>query len=417
MSNAATEFRRGWRSLIAAAIGNGSGLSGLAFYTFGVFVLPLVAAFGWTRGEVSTAASFLIIGTAITAPLIGSVIDRYGARRVGIASMIALALGYAALTQLDGTLGLFYVAWLGLSLIGGGTTPVVWTRTVNIWFDRGRGLALGIALAGSGLAGVFAPVIVSRIIAEYGWQAGYLAVGGFILLVSVPLIALLLEERPKSASTATPENGAAASAAAAEAAPLPGFVLAEALRQVAFWKIAIGFFLVSGVIAALIINLIPLLVDRGLAQQSAASIAGVMGIAVLVGRVAIGFLLDRFAAPAVARLLLGICAVGCFALTIPDASMWLVTISVLSLGLAAAAEVDLVAYLTSRFFGMRSYGEIYGWQLTSFYLGAALGPLAAGMAYDHYQSYVPTLYFACGAMIFGALVTGSLGKPKFSHAD
>jgi MFS family permease len=417
MSNAATEFRRGWRPLIAAAIGNGSGLSGLAFYTFGVFVLPLVAAFGWTRGEVSTAASFLIIGTAITAPLIGSVIDRYGARRVGIASMIALALGYAALTQLDGTLGLFYVAWLGLSLIGGGTTPVVWTRTVNIWFDRGRGLALGIALAGSGLAGVFAPVIVSRIIAEHGWQAGYLAVGGFILLVSVPLIALLLEERPKSVSTATPENAAAASAAAVEAAPLPGFVLAEALRQVAFWKIAIGFFLVSGVIAALIINLIPLLVDRGLAQQSAASIAGVMGIAVLVGRVAIGFLLDRFAAPAVARLLLGICAVGCFALTIPDASMWLVTISVLSLGLAAAAEVDLVAYLTSRFFGMRSYGEIYGWQLTSFYLGAALGPLAAGMAYDHYQSYVPTLYFACGAMIFGALVTGSLGKPKFSHAD
>jgi MFS family permease len=417
MSNAATEFRRGWRPLIAAAIGNGSGLSGLAFYTFGVFVLPLVAAFGWTRGEVSTAASFLIIGTAITAPLIGSVIDRYGARRVGIASMIALALGYAALTQLDGTLGLFYVAWLGLSLIGGGTTPVVWTRTVNIWFDRGRGLALGIALAGSGLAGVFAPVVVSRIIAEHGWQAGYLAVGGFILLVSVPLIALLLEERPKSVSTATPENAAAASAAAVEAAPLPGFVLAEALRQVAFWKIAIGFFLVSGVIAALIINLIPLLVDRGLAQQSAASIAGVMGIAVLVGRVAIGFLLDRFAAPAVARLLLGICAVGCFALTIPDASMWLVTISVLSLGLAAAAEVDLVAYLTSRFFGMRSYGEIYGWQLTSFYLGAALGPLAAGMAYDHYQSYVPTLYFACGAMIFGALVTGSLGKPKFSHAD
>jgi len=417
MSNAATEFRRGWRPLIAAAIGNGSGLSGLAFYTFGVFVLPLVAAFGWTRGEVSTAASFLIIGTAITAPLIGSVIDRYGARRVGIASMIALALGYAALTQLDGTLGLFYVAWLGLSLIGGGTTPVVWTRTVNIWFDRGRGLALGVALAGSGLAGVFAPVIVSRIIAEHGWQAGYLAVGGFILLVSVPLIALLLEERPKSVSTATPENAAAASAAAAEAPPLPGFVLAEALRQVAFWKIAIGFFLVSGVIAALIINLIPLLVDRGLAQQSAASIAGVMGIAVLVGRVAIGFLLDRFAAPAVARLLLGICAVGCFALTIPDASMWLVTISVLSLGLAAAAEVDLVAYLTSRFFGMRSYGEIYGWQLTSFYLGAALGPLAAGMAYDHYQSYVPTLYFACGAMIFGALVTGSLGKPKFSHAD
>lgn len=420
MSNAAYEFRRGWRSLIAAAIGNGSGLSGLAFYTFGVFALPLVAAFGWTRGEVSTAASFLIIGTAITAPLIGSVIDRYGARRVGIASMIALAFGYAALTQLDGTLAVFYVGWLCLSLIGGGTTPVVWTRTVNIWFDRGRGLALGVALAGSGLAGIFAPVLVSRVIAEYGWQAGYLAVGGFILLVSVPLIALLLEERPAVVGfdkSAPMNTASSAETPSSESAPLPGFVLSEALRQVAFWKIAVGFFLVSGVIAALIINLIPLLVDRGLAQQDAASIAGVMGIAVLVGRVAIGFLLDRFAAPTVARTLLAICALGCFTLSIPDASIWLVTISVLSLGLAAAAEVDLVAYLTSRFFGMRAYGEIYGWQLTSFYLGAALGPLAAGLAYDHYQSYVPTLYFACGSMIFGALVTGSLGTPRFTHAD
>ena len=98
MSPTALEFKRGWRSLLAAAIGNGSGLSGLSFYTFGVFVLPLSAAFGWTRGEVSTAASFLIIGTAITAPLIGSVIDRYGARRVGITSMIALAFVYAART-------------------------------------------------------------------------------------------------------------------------------------------------------------------------------------------------------------------------------------------------------------------------------------------------------------------------------
>ena len=246
-------------------------------------------------------------------------------------------------------------------------------------------------------------------IADYGWQAGYLALGGFILIVSVPAIAVLLQERPTAAVTASQSDKAEE-----PAAPMPGLVLAEALREVAFWKIAVGFFFVSAVIAALIINLIPLLVDRGLAQQSAASIAGVMGIAVLVGRVAIGFMLDRFAAPAVARILLGLCALGCLALTMPDASIWLIGISVLSLGLAAAAEVDLVAYLTSRYFGMRSYGEIYGWQLTSFYLGAAIGPLAAGMAYDHYQSYVPTLYFATGAMIFGAVVTGTLGKPRFA---
>jgi MFS family permease len=413
MSQKMAEFRRGWRSLLAAAIGNGSGLSGLAFYTFGVFVLPLVAAFGWTRGEVSIAASFLIIGTAITAPLVGSVIDRFGARRVGLVSMVALAVGYAALTTIDGSIGMFYVAWLVLSLIGGGTTPVVWTRTVNIWFDRGRGLALGLALAGSGVAGVFAPVLVTRIIAEYGWQGGYLAIGGFLLVVSTPLVALLLKERPTAAPLAMGSAGTDMDVAE----PLPGLELDEALRQVAFWKIAVGFFLVSAVIAALIINLIPLLVDRGLDAQQAASIAGVMGIAVLVGRVAIGVLLDHFPAPAVAGVVLGLCALGCFALTLPDASTWLIGLSVLSLGLAAAAEVDLVAYLSSRFFGMRAYGKVYGWQLTSFYLGAALGPLAAGMAYDRFGSYLPTLYFATGALIFGALVTSTLGKPRFVQED
>jgi MFS family permease len=128
-------------------------------------------------------------------------------------------------------------------------------------------------------------------------------------------------------------------------------------------------------------------------------------------------LLDHFPAPLVAGVVLGLCALGCFALALPGASTWLIGLSVLSLGLAAAAEVDLVAYLSSRFFGMRAYGKVYGWQLTSFYLGAALGPLAAGMAYDRFGSYLPTLYFATGALIFGALVTATLGKPRFAQED
>jgi MFS family permease len=397
------EFRRGWRTLLASSFGNGSGLSGLPFYTFGVFVVPLVAAFGWTRGQVSIAASFLIVGTAITAPIIGSIIDRYGARRVGILSMIALSLGYAVLTQLGGSIAMFYAAWLLMSLVGGGTTPVVWTRTVAVWFDKGRGLALGLALAGSGLASIFAPVLTTRAINAWGWQGGYLALAGFILLVAVPLIWVFLADRP-------PET-AQSRAAAASARELPGLTLEQSRQTAAFWKIAIGFFFVSGVIAALIINLVPLLIDRGLSKEDAAGVAGVMGIAVLSGRIAIGFLLDRLSAPLVARTLLAFCAVGCVLLSLPGTPTWVVGIAVLSLGLAAAAEVDLVAFLTSRYFGMKAYGKIYGWQLTAFYLGAAIGPFAAGLAYDHFQSYVPTLYFAAGALLFGSIVTGTLGRP------
>ncbi len=410
---AGAEFRRGWRALLACSIGNGTGLSGLAFYTFGVFVVPLVEAFGWARGQVTIAASFLIIGTAITAPIIGSIIDRFGARRVALLSLVALGLGYALLSQLGGAIGMFYAAWLGLSLLGGGTTPVVWTRTVNVWFDRGRGLALGLALAGSGLAGVFAPSLITRAIAAYGWQGGYLAIAAFILAIALPAIALLFVDRPPAAAADASRSGASQGAAADSAAPvvLPGLTRDAAVRTATFWKIAIGFFLVSSVVAALIINLVPLLIDRGLTRADAAGIAGIMGIAVLVGRVGIGWLLDRFPASWVTRILLGLCALGCWVLSLPGTPTWVIAPCVLSLGLAAAAEVDLVAYLTSRFFGMRAYGEIYGWQLTAFYLGAALGPLAAGLAYDRFGSYQPTLYFAVFSLVLGALVIGTLGRP------
>jgi MFS family permease len=405
-TGALDEFKRGWRTLIACAVGNGSGVSGIAYYTFGIFIVPLVTAFGWKRGDASIAASFLIFGTAITAPIIGSVIDKFGARRVALISMLAMGLGYALLTQMNGALYMFYAGWLLMSLVGGGTTPVVWTRTVNIWFDHGRGLALGVALAGSGLAGLVAPVMTAKVIESSGWQGGYLALSAFIVLVSVPLLLVFFKDQ-KPGET----HHADATVTSAE---LPGLSLQEARTRIAFWKIAVGFFLVSGVIAAMMINLVPLLIDRGLDPVRAAGIASVMGLAVLGGRVGIGFLLDKFSAPLVARVLLGLSAGGCFLLSLSNSPEWVIWISVLSLGFAAAAEVDLVAYLTSRFFGMKNYGKIYGWQLSSFYVGAALGPLLAGLSYNHFQSYLPMLYFAVGSLVFGAVVIGTLGKaPDF----
>ena len=398
------EFRRGWKTLLASAMGNGSGLSGIAFYTFGVFIVPLVTAFGWTRGQVSIAASFMILGTAITAPIIGSIIDRLGAQRVALISMVLVALGYFALTQSSGSIALFYASWLMIALVGGGTTPVVWTRAVNMWFDRGRGLALGLALAGSGVASIFAPVLTNSMIKAYGWQGAYAGLGLFILLVSIPVVALLFKEKTR--------DGVGTQASAHASDHLTGLSLDEARRTTAFWKIAGGFFLVAAVIAALIINLIPLLIDRGLAQGDAAQVAGVMGIAVLLGRVGVGFLLDLLSASAVARLLLAASAVGCLALSIEGTPTWVAVICVISLGLAAAAEVDLVAYLTSRCFGMKAYGKIYGWQLTAFYIGAAVGPFCAGLAYDYFQGYLQVLYFAAASLVFGAIVIGTIQLPK-----
>ena len=412
-ASVATEFRQGWRVLLASSFGISAGLSGFAFYTFGVFVIPLVDAFGWTRGQVTFAATFLIIGTAITAPIIGTVIDKFGARRVGLISMTALGLSYFGLSQLGSSIAMFYAAWLLISLLGGGTTPVVWTRAVNIWFDRSRGLALGLTLAGSGVAGIFGPVICAALIEAYGWRGGYVGVGAIILLIALPIIFVLFTDRAPGSEIPGEEN----QDAKADTTPkvLTGLTLQESLRTASFWKIALGFFLVSGAVAGLIINIVPLLVDTGLTTLGAAQVAGSLGIAVVVGRICIGFLLDRFSAPLIARILLILTAVGCALLTIDDAPLWLIVISVMSLGLAAAAEVDLVAYLVSRYFGMKAYGKVYGWQLSAFYLGASIGPALMGFSYDYFQSYQNNLYASIVIFVLGAAAVGSLGKrPDFS---
>lgn len=406
---AVDEFRHGWRTLLASSVGIASGLSGLAFYTFGVFTLPLVDAFGWTRGQVSIASSFLIIGTAITAPIVGTVIDKFGARRVGLWSTFALVLGYLALTQLNGNITLFYASWLVIALIGGGTTPVVWTRAINVWFDQGRGLALGLTLGGSGLSGIFGPIFCTLLIGAYGWQGGYAGLALLILLVALPVLYLFFRDHDDH--PLEPETNATAQALRERTANLTGMTLSEALRSTPFWIIAGGFFVVSGTVAGLIINVVPMLVDRGLTRSEAAGIAGTLGIAVVIGRVGIGYLLDRFRAALIARVLLTITAIGCVLLSIEGTGNIVAIVAVMSMGLAAAAEVDLVAYLSSRYFGMKAYGQIYGWQISAFYLGAAIGPVVVGLAYDSFNSYVQVLYVAGGLLLLGALVVGSLGKP------
>ena len=340
----------------------------------------------------------LVIGTAITAPIIGTIIDRYGARRVGLTSMVLVAFGFFALSQLGGSLTAYYLIWFGMALAGGGTTPVVFTRTVAMWFDKARGLALGLTLAGSGLSGIFGPILVTRLIRDYGWSRAYIGLGVLVLVIAIPAMLLLFRDRETTTVHATP-------------AERPGLTLPQAIRTRAFWQIALGFVVVSARVAALLLNLVPLLRDRGMSPERAAGLAGVMAAAVVFGRIIVGGLVDRFGGKMVARFLLTATAGGCLLLAWRDAPEWVPFVSVISLGFATAAEVDLVAYLTARYFGMKAYGKIYGWQITSFYIGAALGSLGAGFAYDYFGSYMEMLYFAAGSLIFGAIVVGSLPNP------
>lgn len=393
------EFRTAWKVVVAAAIGVGVGITGSFFYTLGIFITPLSAAFGWSRGSVAAGSLFMVLSLIITAPLVGRLADRVGARRVAIVSLPLLACCLLAMTFAGPGINDFYLHVLVLAALSCGTTPIIWSRGVASWFDRQRGLALGITLCGTGLAGVLAPQYVNALIERYDWRAGYVGLAALAALAILP-VSLWFKEVADGAA------GLSAQRAASR-----GLTRRSAIRTLCFWQLGLGIFLVTGAVASLIVHLVPLLGDSGIPRNVAVSIAGVLGIAVIGGRLCVGYLIDRMHPPYVAAAFLLVPCIGCVILAASPETLWLVTFAVVTIGLAAGAEVDLLAFLTSRYFGMKAFGEIYGWLFVFFELGIGFGPLLAGHAHDVQGSYRLALHSCTAAFILGALTIGTMGAP------
>jgi len=352
------EFRRGWRVLLTSAAGVACGLSGIPFYALSSFISPLHAQFGWSRGAIGIAGTILVVGNFFTGPIIGHFCDRYGVRRLAAPSVILLAMALSGLALVGGSLSSLYIGYSLVVLGGAATTSVTYTRLVSTWFKRSRGLALGMTMAGSGVIAVVTPLVLSHVIANWGWQAGYLACG-LATLIPVPLIWLMRPEKPVG------EEKAAATAWGAA----PG----DAIRDRRFWTMAAAALLFSPAISAVVIHLQPILTDMGLSPRSIAPCAALLGVGIILGRFLSGSLLDHFYGPVVAMLLFVMPAVGYLMLY----SQWLslAPFAVLIVGMSLGAEGDVFAYFISRYFGLRSYAELFGWIFGVMCLAGGLGPL------------------------------------------
>ncbi len=388
---ATNEFARAWPVMLASTVGVGLGVTGLAIYSFGLFVLPLAREFGWSRGAISFGVTCLSLTTAVTSPLVGLAIDKWGVRRVAIASQIGLVLGFLILSFVGPSLLEFYALWTMLSVLGSGTSPIVWTRAVAGWFVRRRGLALGMILCGTGLVALLGAPIIGHAVARYGWRISYRLIAAFILLVGVPLTVAFLRSGRRDETRAVSETGVTPR---------------EAYRSSTFWRIELSFFCLSIVMGAGIVHLAPLLIDRGLAPTMAASTVGYLGYAIIVGRLSLGALVDRFPPALVGAILISFAAA---AMLLLAANMAYLP-ATLQFGLCAGAEVDLLAFLVSRLFGLKHYAQIYGWGITAFTAGASVGPPVAGYIFDHNHSYGLALYLFAGLVLLSAALILSLGR-------
>lgn len=406
-SGADEEFARGWTILLASLIGIGSGLVSLPFYTFGIFAPHLAHEFGWSMGEIMGGLTITTLALLVAAPIAGLLCERFGARPIAAASLALFGLSYVSLATLDGSLTQYYLTWGIAAAVGAGSLPITFTRTVNHWFDRHRGLALGIAMMGTGLFGIACKPVLAWVIGDYGWRTGYVVLGCLPLFFATPVTLLLFRDPSSAALRAVGKD--------APVTPISGFSRSEALLHWRFWLIAMLLIPLSFALAGTPPNLESILTDKGLDPATIVRLTPLVGLASITGRLVGGFLLDRFWAPAVAFVILSIPVASCLILSASHLQPATAGLAIFLIGFALGVEFDVVAYLTAKYFGMRSYAAIYGLFYVCFTIGAGFAPLVFGMIRDAAHDFTPALLTCAVILPLSAAGFLLLGRyPRFS---
>ena len=398
-----SEFTYGWKSLLAATIGTMCGIFTLTNYTQGFFVGPVTSEFGWSAPQFFLSYTVLMCSGLLTGPLIGYIAQRVGLRTVGIVGLIGHSLAYGVLSLNTGSLMLWYLSWALVAILGAGSLPIIWTGVLNNWFTKHRGKAIGITMAGTGLGAFLLPPIVEFLIANHGWRTAYRGIGLGALLISLPIVFALFKEKPDS-STATDGE------VMANKVETWGLTTKDAMRTKQFWILGAVLFLTVIVVAGLLSNFERIMTEQGFERSSIAQIAAVMGLTVIIGRLMVGALVDRFWAPGVAACFFLVATLGLLILVGTQVTMATALLVAVMIGLAAGAELDLLAYLTGKYFGPAHYPAIFGLIIAFFTVGAGIAPPLFGMAAQMFQGYGTMLSISIGLLLVSILLFLSLGR-------
>lgn len=398
----------GWWIVFASAAGLFWGVP-VTVYSFSVFLKPVMHDFHASRAAVSLGYTLAALVGAIVAPPLGWLIDRFGPRKIILWSTLLFGTILFLARVLSANIVQFYFFSLFTGLFLDGVGPIPHSSVVSRWFDRRRGLALGLMMFGIGLGAVLIPPLAQRLISAFGWRNTYAILGAAIVLVPFPVCAAILKNDPEEMALA-PDG--ATSRAAREISHI-GASPREALRSPKFWLMVTCFSLVALSVQGCVVHMAAMFADRGLPAQTAALASSLVGAALMIGRVGTGYLLDRLFGPRLAAFFFGAAALGIGLLWLRGAPGFAFAGAFL-VGLGLGAEVDIIAFLISRYFGLRCFGEIYSLAFAGFALFTAAGPLVMGAGFDRFGSYRPVLaaYFAATAI--SAILVSRLGPYSYS---
>lgn len=394
--------------VVGCTLGNLVSVTPVINGTFGIFLVPVTQALGWSRTELSVVLLIMAIVGVVGYPLAGYLADRFGVRPVALIGNASFAVCVAGLALTSRQHAWVYALYAMTGLVATFSSCVLLMKPVSLWFTRHRGLLFAITGAfGINIGIAVIPFLVTHLMANHGWRAAYVGLGAFTLLVGFPSM-MLLKNPPTGAISAT-----------APQMPLPGMTSREARRQPVFWLLMFSVALGAGSLSAMLTHMVPLLTDRGIPLATATTVFATTALCNASWQIVIGMMLDRTKAPRFAGIFLAVSIVGLILIGCTTGSAWLMVGAVL-LGIGSGTEYGLLPCVIPRYFGVRSFSELYGTIFGVSILVSGFTPLLMGLAFDTHGNYNLALIaiavaLACSAiLIFLMRPYGSRWLPNAS---
>ncbi len=395
--------------------------TGSVFYGFNTFFNPMVNEFGWSRAVTSGAFSLSRLQGGIEGPIIGPLIDRFGARRIAIIGVILAGAGFIALRLVNGNvLSLYLIFGLLLSMGQNTFSTHATTTAAAKWFTKKRSLALSFIMAGGGIGGAVMVPLLAWLITQYGWRLAAVVAGLVILTLGLPA-AIALRSTPEDKGLLPDGEVMAKANEAIPKTPLTesedvssreiDFTVREALKTSAFWSYNAAMMFRSCVLSAIVVHEIPYLVDMGINYEAAAGVLGMMVLISVPGRLLLGWLGDKFDKK---RLMLIACllqAIGIW-IFINATSLGIVYLFVVVYGLGYGGAIPLQFGLRADLFGRRTFATMGGVTTALTSVPTVAASVLAGYLYDVSHSYRVAFYGLMVLVLLSGVAFLLIRQPK-----
>jgi MFS family permease len=411
MSSRRPRLFYGWLIVFVSAFGLFLGAP-LTVFSFSVFFKSLVEDFHASRAAVSFAFSLFNFLGALWLPGTGWFIDRFGAKRVILASTLLFGLVLCSALWVGSGLWQLYLFFtiLGVAMASG-PAPVPYGVVISHWFNRHRGLALGLSMMGIGIGSIVVPMLAQHLIAMFGWRMAFAIFGAAVLLLPIPVIVAFLQNDPGERGL-QPDGDEQIRDSSPPLQDKQGLSWREIWHSPTFWILIFIFSLAGASVHGAVLHMSAIFTDRGVSAERAAMATSLVGAAVIIGRLGSGYLLDRLFAPRVAILFYGATALGILMLCSGINGNLALGASFL-VGLGMGAEVESMGYMISRYFGLYAFGTAYGSAFAAFMIAGSAGVLLMGAGYDRFHSYTVPLAALGAAMVLALVLLTRLGPYRY----